>query len=454
MRLIPLGILLFFLSGCFIGPVEDFVDQMDDQYFADEFTNVPTEIKPFNKKASLRLIWENKIGDNEFDNFDLIFTDEFVIAAASDGNLRKMHIETGETVWKKEISEQIAIGVGGDLENILFVSEKGYLWKLDAEGQAIWKIFLGGEVFTTPVINNNKAYVRLANYEILQIDLKQGDIDWRYSHSSPSLAFNGTSPLSFSDGIIYGGFGAGKMVAIHQKSGAFIWEASISQIKGVTDIDRLNDVLSQPIINNFEAYAVSTAGDLTSIDRRNSSIIWTRKISSFNNLAFDGFDIFLTHKTDSIYSLDSKNGETNWRNADLQYRRISNPIMVGDFISVGDFDGYIHLLNIETGEVEGRSQISSSVPIIKNMHRVGDDKILGSDLEGNIFFIQVKNILNEVAIDEVNNIESLESDSIETNENIEANEALEPKESITNEMCDVDKGDIRNKGNKKRQNCY
>ena len=86
----------------------------------------------------------------------------------------------------------------------------------------------------------------MANYEILQIDLKQGDIDWRYTHSSPALAFNGTSSLSFSDGIIYGGFGAGKMVAVHQKSGAFIWEASISQIKGVTDIDRLNDVLSQP----------------------------------------------------------------------------------------------------------------------------------------------------------------------------------------------------------------
>ena len=102
----------------------------------------------------------------------------------------------------------------------------------------------------------------------------------------------------------------------------------------------------------------------------------------------------------------------------------------------------------------GRSQISSSVPIIKNMHRVGDDKILGSDLEGNIFFIQVKNILDEVAIDQANNIESLESDSIDSNESIEVNEVLEPKESITNEMCDVDQGDIRNKGNKKRQNCY
>ena len=112
------------------------------------------------------------------------------------------------------------------------------------------------------------------------------------------------------------------------------------------------------------------------------ALLWTRKISSFNNLAFDGFDIFLTHKTDSIYSLDSKNGETNWRNADLQYRRISNPIIVGDFISVGDFDGYIHLLNIETGEVEGRAQISSNVPIVKNIHRVGDDKILGIGFRG------------------------------------------------------------------------
>ena len=454
MKLIPLGILLFFLSGCFIGPVEDFVDQMDDQYFADEFNNVPTEIKPFNKKASLNLIWENKIGDNEFDNFDLIVSSEFVIAATSDGNIQKMQIETGLTVWEKEISEQISIGIGGNLDNILFVSEKGYLWCLDTDGQTIWKIFLNGEVFTTPVINNKKAYVRLANYEILQIDLKQGDIDWRYNHSAPSLAFNGTSSLTFSDGIIYGGFGAGKVVAIHQKSGAFIWEASISQIKGVTDIDRLNDVLSQPVINNFEAYAVSTSGDLTSIDRRNASIGWTRKISSFNNLAFDGFDIFLTHKSDSVYSLDSKNGKTNWRNADLQYRRITNPIIIGDYIAVGDFDGYIHLLNIETGEVFGRAQVSSNVPVGKNIHRVGDDKILGSDLEGNVFYLQVKNVLNEVTADEINNIESPESDRIEANESVDTNEVFEPKESITNEMCDVDTGDIRNKGNKKRQNCY
>lgn len=418
MRLIPLGIITFLLGGCFFQPVEDFVDQMDDQYFADEFNYIPTEIKPYDKKASMELIWENKVGDNEVNNFNLVFSEEFVIAATSDGSVRKMKINSGETVWKKEFSQKIMIGVGGNIENILFIAEDGYLWCLDGKGEAIWKIFVDGEALTTPVINNDKAYVRLANYGILQVDLKQGDVDWRYIHSSPSLTFNGTSSLAFSDGIIYGGFGAGKLVAIHQKSGAFMWEATISQIKGVTDIERLNDVLSQPLINNREIYAASTSGDLTAIDRRNVNTIWTRKISSFKNLAFDGFDIYLTHKSDSLYSLDSKNGKTNWRNADLQYRRVTNPIITGDYVAVGDFDGYIHLLNIESGVIEGRAQITSNVPIGKNIHSMGDDKIIGMDMDGNVFYMQVRNIAEEVIEDKSTNPEGNEEDKIEGSEEV------------------------------------
>jgi len=101
MKLIPIWILTILLGGCFIGPVEDFVDQMDDQYFADEFTNIPTEIKPFNKKTSMQLLWENKIGDNEVSNLNLIFSDEFVIAATSDGNIRKMHMRLVRLYGKK-----------------------------------------------------------------------------------------------------------------------------------------------------------------------------------------------------------------------------------------------------------------------------------------------------------------------------------------------------------------
>ena len=220
----------------------------------------------------------------------------------------------------------------------------------------------------------------------------------------------------------------------------------------MTDIDRLSDVLSKPIINDAQVYAVSTSGDLTSIDRRSASIIWTRKISSFNNIVFDGFDIYLTHKSDSIYSLDSKrNGKTNWRNADLQFRRITDPIIIGDHIAVGDYDGYVHLLNSETGIVEGRAQITSDVPIGKNIYSIGNNKILGIDVEGNVFFMEVKDISEEKVGDNIDEKTDIDKDTIEPIEPIEPIEAVE---TPTNEMCDVEEGDIRNKGNRKRKNCY
>jgi len=210
--------------------------------------------------------------------------------------------------------------------------------------------------------------------------------------------------------------------------------------------------LSKPIINDYEVYAVSTSGDLTAIDRTNASITWTRKISSFNNITFDGFDIYLAHKSDSIYSLDpKKNGKTNWRNADLKYRRITNPITIGVYIAVGDFDGYVHLLNNETGIVEGRAQITSGVPIGKNIHSIGGNKILGIDLEGNVFYMQVKNVSEVMTKENIDEQQDVDENTPEANETSEATEAVE---TPTNEMCDIDEGDIRNKGNRKRKNCY
>ena len=74
---------------------------MDDQYFADEFNNIPTEIKPYDKKASIELIWENKVGDNDINNLNLIFSEEFVIAATSDGSYEKCKWQQVKLFGKK-----------------------------------------------------------------------------------------------------------------------------------------------------------------------------------------------------------------------------------------------------------------------------------------------------------------------------------------------------------------
>ncbi len=64
MKYIPLGIVLFFFTGCFIGPVGDLVEQVEDQYFTDEFSDVPSDLTPIENTVSTKLLWESNIGNH------------------------------------------------------------------------------------------------------------------------------------------------------------------------------------------------------------------------------------------------------------------------------------------------------------------------------------------------------------------------------------------------------
>ena len=74
--------------------------------------------------------------------------------------------------------------------------------------------------------------------------------------------------------------------------------------------------------------------------------------------------------------------------------------------------------------------------------------------------MEVKDISETKADDNIAEKIDIDKDTIgasEASEASEANEAFEVTEAVetpTNEMCDVDEGDIRNKGNRKRKNCY
>ncbi len=70
-------------------------------------------------------------------------------------------------------------------------------------------------------------------------------------------------------------------------------------------------------------------------------------------------------------------------------------------------------LNSETGIVEGRAQITSDVPIGKNIHAIGNNKILGIDLDGNVFYMQVKNISEEKLRDNIDEQKDIDENTIE-----------------------------------------
>eukprot|EP00487_Bulimina_marginata_P012244 TRINITY_DN8395_c0_g1_i1.p1 TRINITY_DN8395_c0_g1~~TRINITY_DN8395_c0_g1_i1.p1 ORF type:complete len:168 (-),score=57.81 TRINITY_DN8395_c0_g1_i1:64-501(-) len=129
----------------------------------------------------------------------------------------------------------------------------------------------------------------------------------------------------------------------------------------------------QPLIIGENLYAVSYNGNLVSMELRSGRVVWTRKYSSFNELASSGLNLFLVDDHSRIYSVDRRSGLESWSNGELTNRNLTSPAVYKDYIVVGDFEGYLHFINRADGKIAGRVQVDSAGLFSQPL--VIDDKI-------------------------------------------------------------------------------
>jgi outer membrane protein assembly factor BamB len=70
--------------------------------------------------------------------------------------------------------------------------------------------------------------------------------------------------------------------------------------------------------------------------------------------------------------MDISNGADQWKQDILHQRRLTVPARVKDYLVVGDFEGYLHLLRADNGSLVGRLDLSSNDPIVATPQAVED----------------------------------------------------------------------------------
>ncbi len=168
-----------------------------------------------------------------------------------------------------------------------------------------------------------------------------------------------------------------------------MWEASVAQPKGVTEIERIADITSLPFVDGPLIYAVAYQGRIAAVDRVTGRVVWNRDISSLNGLSADDAKIFVSHAIGSVYSLEYTTGKTFWRQADLKNRQLTTPLAINDVVAVGDLEGYVHFLNREDGAQTARVRTDDS-PVMPRLLKLKEDVMLAQTRDGNLFAIQVK----------------------------------------------------------------
>ncbi len=66
---------------------------------------------------------------------------------------------------------------------------------------------------------------------------------------------------------------------------------------GPTEIDRLSDVDTTPVVVNGVVYALAYNGNLTALDLRSGQIMWKRELGSVNDFIVDGDRIYRSIRT-------------------------------------------------------------------------------------------------------------------------------------------------------------
>ena len=77
-------------------------------------------------------------------------------------------------------------------------------------------------------------------------------------------------------------------------------------------------------------------------------------------ITIDGNSIFLTDAKGHVYAIDRNNGLERWGQLSLTNRGVTGPTVDGDYIVVGDYQGYMHWLDQETGDIVARHYVDGS----------------------------------------------------------------------------------------------
>ena len=383
-----LSILAFvLLAGC--TSLTDLKRDVSERMFGPEPTDPPMALAEFKAKATAKLLWSASVGKAEGYSYTPAVDGNAIFAASTKGEITRLDATTGKQVWRVSAGEAISGGVGAGENLVLVGTPKGMVLAFDQNGKALWKAKVSSEVLSAPKIANGVVVVRSGDSRIFGLSAVDGKRVWVYERATPSLALRSVAGVALADGAAYVGFAGGKMVALKADDGKLLWEASVALPKGVTEIERIADITSLPVVDGRVVYAVAFQGRVAAVDRTNGRVLWNRDISSYNGLSADDGRVFVTHSGGAVYGLDNGSGKSYWRQGGLLNRQVSAPMPIGEYVAVGDLEGYVHFLSDEDGAFAARIQTDKS-PVLAQPVYLGDSRLLVQTSGGGVYAISLK----------------------------------------------------------------
>ncbi|WP_109341091.1 outer membrane protein assembly factor BamB [Saliniradius amylolyticus] len=381
------------MSGCSLMP---------DSFALEDDELAIKQLAPIEEKFRPEILWRRSVGDGVEDHFSRLspaVAYDKVYAASRHGVVKAFEQSTGKQLWSVNLADsdngwfsgilsdgdsaKIAGGLTVVYGTVYLGTENGNVVALDAEtGEVQWQTFVKGEVLARPAVESGIVVVNTGAGTLFALSAEDGSELWTAEAEVPPLSLRGVSaPLVANGGVIYGA-PTGKLSVLILENGQAAWEQPIGKPSGATELERLVDIDSEPLILGGTIYVISYDGTLAAVELRSGRVVWNREYASYRRLALDGNTLFVSDNNGVLYALDRRNGVELWSKTNLKQRELTSVVPVGDYAVAGDKYGYLHWFAQNNGDIVARLAVG------------GNDQDEGiyvaPVVEGNILYAQTR----------------------------------------------------------------
>ncbi|SEP41930.1 outer membrane protein assembly factor BamB [Nitrosovibrio sp. Nv6] len=326
----------------------------------------PDQIAQLGVIPQARLLWQNKVEEGQAAVFVPVLGADAVYAAGMDGRLVRFDPASGKEFGIIDTKHRLSGGIGRGEGMLLVGTFRGEVLAFDEKtGNPLWTALVSSEVLSPPQAANGMVVVRSGDGRIFCLDAKDGKRKWIYQGATPSLTVRSFAGVLIADDKVYAGFPGGKLVAINMSNGNAAWEAAVARPRGPTELERLADITSLPVMDEQQVCTVAYQGRVACFEIATGNQIWAREVSSNAGLAMDKNYLYVSADRGAILAYDKKDGSSIWTQELLNGLRLSPPLIQDARIVVGDSQGYVNIIRNDNGAIIARSPTDESAIVTR-----------------------------------------------------------------------------------------
>lgn len=324
---------------------------------------VAAELPAFENAVTFERLWHHDMGYS-YREADVILhigkDEERVYVAVPSGALIALSATDGAVLWRRRFEQRILAGVGVGSGQIAVADEEGIVHVLGAsDGDIQWSWASGGQILARPVISFGTVLLRTAGGQLIALESSDGTLRWRVRRRVPELTLRGVGPPLVNDERVFAGFATGRLLALDLNSGREHWHVVVGRGLGSNEIKRLIDIDAMPTIAGDRLFVGAFQGKIVALNIGSGETLWSSRMSVLRDIVASNNSVYAVSDEGELAALSAIDGTVLWRQNGVQGRGITAPVILSQWLVSGDYKGYLHVFDAESGKVFGRARAGS-----------------------------------------------------------------------------------------------